>query len=149
MGGGYRPAGAALEQASADLLRGNGGMQQGFSEAMTERQGRSIPNNTMTHHFGEFLAIGAHMGRGPGAVAALAWEPLELLSRARPMHLNMPDTRNGVFAAMLGDNLVNGRITPDQAVALTEYAFRPGTPWVGNNDVQQWIQAMNGAARPR
>ena len=79
MGGGYRPAGAALEQAPADLLRGNGGMQQGFSEAMTERQGQSISNNTVTHHFGEFLAIGAHMAflfgaqvaQGVGEVASI------------------------------------------------------------------------------
>lgn len=145
LGGGYRPAGAVLEQLSADLLRNHpGGSQVGFAESITERTSSGgTASDTITHHFGEFLAVGAQSNRHTGVAASWLWEPVQTLAGRDGVHLNPPDTRNGIFASMLGDNLANGRITPNQAVALTEYAFRPGTAWVPNNDVQAWLQAMN------
>lgn len=80
--------------------------------------------NTVTHHFAEFLKSAFYEG---GAVAD------QWVTANDSPDKNPGDVRNGYFAAMLGDALRNGKITPQDAVNLTRQAYSPDAgqnpPW--------------------
>jgi hypothetical protein len=102
-------AGAALERTYLKII-GNEAAK-GFNTNITDT---NDPNNTVTHHFREFLMVGFNSGRTIGN-----WATTEI---DKPDQ-NPGDVRNGYFATMIGSALKNDKITPTEAAELTIWAF--------------------------
>jgi hypothetical protein len=84
-----------------------------FNPLIVDRDDR----NTVTHHFGEFLKIGA---RGENVPVLDQWD---IVTNQDDPEENPGDVRNGFFGVMLGNGLKDGTITPQQAADLTRWAF--------------------------
>lgn len=147
-GGGYNLAGSTLENTHHDLLpRDN---QAGYDPNVRETQIGNL-NNTVTHHYAEFLRMGYHNGQvAPGVMQDLLDNP----------QTNPADNRSGHFASMVGDALRRRQITVQQAVDLTEYAYigrngRHTSMWPGdqvdgaeNWNINDWVSEMRTGRQP-
>ncbi|MBI2263644.1 MAG: hypothetical protein HYU64_00500 [Armatimonadetes bacterium] len=112
MGAGQNPAGVVLESMHQTINGQNGGstVAAGFDPNIVDAD----PTSTVTHHFGELLQVGHNRG------SKLAGSAQDFMDNYAT---NPGDTRNGYFAAMLGEALRDQRITPQDAVNLTQWAF--------------------------
>ncbi len=102
-------AGAALERTYLKIV----GIEaaKGFNTNITDS---NEANNTVTHHFREFLMVGFNRGRTMGNWATTTID--------KPDE-NPGDVRNGYFATMIGSALKNEKITPSEAAELTIWAY--------------------------
>ncbi len=116
-------AGAALERTYTKLVTNEAA--KGFNTNITDS---NDPNNTVTHHYREFLMVGFNSGRTIGN-----WATTEI---DKP-DVNPGDVRNGYFGTMIGSALKNGKITPAEAAEMTIWAYtaHDGTqpPWGDHN----------------
>lgn len=118
-------AGAALERTYSKIV-GNEAAK-GFNTNITDS---NDADNTVTHHFREFLMVGFNSGRTIGN-----WATTEI---DKP-EVNPGDVRNGYFGTMIGSALWNGKITPSEAAEMTIWAYTAHggsqPPW-GDHNVQ-------------
>lgn len=126
LGAGHRPAGSAVEVAYGRVVHDRGEGAESFNPNVVER---AAPRQSLTHHYAEFLR-GAY--RRPDLLLQEAQEVIDDPMRSEG------DYRSGSFAIMIGGGLERGEITVEQAVALTEWAYRgdsdPPPPW-GTEDL--------------
>ncbi|MBS1953334.1 MAG: hypothetical protein JST89_04055 [Cyanobacteria bacterium SZAS-4] len=102
-------AGAALERTYAKLVTNEAA--KGFNTNITDT---NDPDNTVTHHYREFLMVGYNSGRTIGNWAATEIDKPDI---------NPGDVRNGYFGTMIGSALWNGKITPSEAAEMTIWAY--------------------------
>ncbi len=145
VGGGPNIAGSALETIYQSIIAKNHSAGEGFNTNITDT---TDPNNSITHHFREFLVVGYNSGKYlADKAAAYIDSPVE----------NPGDVRDGYFAGMLGAALRSGEISPRQAADLTKWAYTKhgGTqpPWGAENvagkfldpdkdyNIKDWLKA--------
>lgn len=145
VGGGPNIAGSALETIYQSIIAKNHSAGEGFNTNITDSED---PNNSITHHFREFLVVGYNRGKYlADKAAAYIDSPVE----------NPGDVRDGYFAGMLGAALRSGDISPRQAADLTKWAYTKhgGTqpPWGAENvagkfldpdkdyNIKDWLKA--------
>ncbi|CAN5498701.1 hypothetical protein BH10CYA1_BH10CYA1_61680 [soil metagenome] len=113
LGTSYNPAGAMLERMYERLVHGRASSSySGFNPNIADVE----PSSTITHHFREFLLAAHRNGKG---IAFIANESGDDTPQGNP-----GDLRNGYFASMIGDGLARKRISVNEAVALTEWAYK-------------------------
>jgi hypothetical protein len=147
VGGGPNIAGSALETMYQSIIGKNHSAGEGFNTNITDT---TDPNNSITHHFREFLLVGYNRGKYVAdKAAAYIDSPAE----------NPGDVRDGYFAGMLGAALSSGDISPRQAADLTKWAYTKhgGTqpPWGAENiagkfldpdkhyNIKDWLKAYH------
>lgn len=134
-GGGRHPFGYGIEKIHEGMLAARGGttIAAGYRADVLDVS----PRSTITHHFGELLRVGYNRGPSFGA-----WCQDRLDGPENP-----GDVHNGYFAVMLGDALANERISVDDAVALTTWAFTgtagapPFSLTFSDYDLSAWLAA--------
>lgn len=116
-------AGAALERAYGKINGNEAG--KGFNTNITDS---GDPNNSVTHHYREFLMVGFNRGRTIGNYATTTIDKPEV---------NPGDVRNGYFGTMIGSALANGKINPSEAAEMTIWAYTAHggkqPPWGDHN----------------
>lgn len=113
LGTSYNPAGWVLERAYEHLVRGAASsIYSGFNPNISDVNS----NSTVTHHFREFLLLGFKKGQG---VANLANENGDDTVEGNP-----GDLRSGYFGSMIGAGLRNRELTPQEAINITEWAYK-------------------------
>lgn len=119
LGAGSHKAGNILEPLLVEIIsEGKGaGVEAGFNSNMTDDIDR---NNTMTHHYGEFIQVGFHRGETLGKIASFVIDTPYIMPS---MTYNNGDVRSGYFASMLGDGLRDKKIKPADVVKLTQWAY--------------------------
>lgn len=153
LGAGGNRAGSTLEGLQQKILSTQGlrASHAGFnpnvinsSRAIEDQVGRGIPTDTVTHHFREFF-VGGYKTAGSfdprrGAAFDTAITIDDGVPTTKGIRFNglIPqldqtgesaatrnegDIRNGLFAAMVGQGLRDGRLTTGQAVELIKQAF--------------------------
>lgn len=113
--GGPHEAGQAIERVFATL----GHRTDGLRETARDSQDR---NNTLTHHYGEFLATGFRLGAPTRALAQNHVDGPE----------NPGDRRVGYFASTVGQALRDARLTTTDATRLATWALTEssGNPFI-------------------
>ncbi len=113
LGTSFNPAGSLLERLYDHLVKGRASSPySGFNPNVSDVN----PDSTVTHHFREFLVLGYKHGK---SAAFLANENGDDTPENNP-----GDLRNGYFAGMIGDALRNNKLTPEEAVNLTQSAYK-------------------------
>lgn len=116
-------AGAALERTYAKIVGGEAA--KGFNTNITDT---NDADNTVTHHFREFMMVGFNSGRTIGNWAATTIDKPDV---------NPGDVRNGYFGTMIGSALWNNKITPSEAAEMTIWAYTAHDgkqpPWGDHN----------------
>jgi len=133
VGGGPNIAGSALETLYQSIVAKNHSAGEGFNTNITDS---TDPNNSITHHFREFLLVGYNRGKYVADKAASYIDS--------PVG-NPGDVRDGYFAGMLGAALSSGEISPRQAADLTKWAYTRhcGTqpPWGSENIAGKFLDS--------
>lgn len=148
-------AGGAVEEAHMLAVAGQGGpssLKAGFNPNVLDNED---PGSTITHHYGAFLQVGGNRTAALGKMLAGVWDSADS---------NPGDVRNGRFAAMLGDAVASGHISPADGARLHRWAFvahdGPQPPWGKSIDakgspeqstsmedfqLKDWVSAFNKA----
>ncbi|HEY8208014.1 MAG TPA: hypothetical protein VIG99_11075 [Myxococcaceae bacterium] len=150
LGGGNIPAGSLLEDTFKSLDNDVNNTAGGFNANIIDVD----PSSTVTHHFAEFLSIGSSLQGFP----ALANQAVTTIDNPKD---NPGDVRSGYFGVMVGNALKDGKITPQQAVDLTKWAYtdQPAgmgpPPWgtantgtyldPANYSIDDWLKAYQAA----
>ena len=151
LGAGSNTPGAVLEGIYSITagMRGGSTVANGFNPNIID----AMTGSTVTHHFGEFLRVGANRWN---------WLGRRAQDHIDDVKDNPGDVRNGYFAIMLGDGVSDGDLSPHQAVELTRWAFTQDhgaapPPWgtvdSGSSDftsgadyrIADWIRAYDQA----
>jgi len=133
VGGGPNIAGSALETLYQSIIAKNHSAGEGFNTNITDS---TDPNNSITHHFREFLLVGYNRGKYVADKAATYIDS--------PTG-NPGDVRDGYFAGMLGAALNSGEISPRQAADLTKWAYTKHDgaqpPWGAENIAGKFLDS--------
>jgi hypothetical protein len=144
-------AGSTLEKLQRSILDEKSdktAAHQGFNDNIINhskqinqdiKDGKSV--DTVTHHFREFFLAGK---AGANIFDILPHNPFNVATtiddgvqdfrgvKESAATRNEGDIRNGMFAAMMGKALAQGKLTSTQVVKMTEWAFKSGennSPW--------------------
>ncbi|MEL6547130.1 MAG: hypothetical protein AAFQ82_21065 [Myxococcota bacterium] len=126
LGAGHRPAGAAVETAYSQTIQRLQDGPESFNPNVVEW---ASPRQSLTHHYAEFV-LGA-------------FERPDFLMQEAQRFIDHPldnpgDYRSGMFAIMVGGGLERGRLTIEEAIELTDWAYSADTefapPW-GREDL--------------
>lgn len=150
-GGGAKVSGEICEGLLKVIVESRGGTdeKQGYNSKVIDSETKK---STVTHHYAEFLIAGCYRGQKLGDAAVLVMD--------KPWN-NPGDVRNGYFAVMLGDSLLDKRLVPSDIVKLTEWAYtqqkqgtgdaKPlwaeGDNWrnMGDFKIDNWVKEYNKA----
>lgn len=126
LGAGEHPMGSFTEASNVSIMMDKGGStpETGFNANIIDNN----PVSSIPHHFGELLRVGASSG---SMVAHETQKYLDVDDRHATVFMdamttreaNPGDYRSGTYAGFLGAALANEKISPQDAVHLTEWLY--------------------------